>query len=47
MKEFLSHTGGRYAYVDDILNLQDLSLAFAKIFNRSEERRLGKECVLT
>lgn len=33
MKEFTSQTGGRYTYIDDIVNLQDLSLAFASIFN--------------
>lgn len=33
MKEFSAQTGGRYTYVDDIVNLQDLSLAFASIFN--------------
>lgn len=33
MKEFTSQTGGRYTYIDDIVNLQDLSLAFASIFD--------------
>ena len=33
MKEFSAQTGGRYTYVDDIVNLQELSLAFASIFN--------------
>ena len=33
MKEFTSQTGGRYTYIDDIINLQDLSLAFASIFD--------------
>lgn len=33
MKEFSAQTGGRYTYVDDIVNLQDLSLAFASIFS--------------
>ncbi len=33
MKEFASQTGGRYTYVDDIMNLQDLALAFASIFD--------------
>ena len=33
MKEFSAQTGGRYTYVDDILNLQHLALAFASIFD--------------
>lgn len=33
MKEFESQTGGRYTYVDDIKNLQDLALAFSCIFD--------------
>lgn len=33
MKEFASQTGGRYTYIDDMINLQDLALAFASIFN--------------
>lgn len=33
MKEFASQTGGRYTYIDDIMNLQDLALAFASIFD--------------
>lgn len=33
MKEFVSQTGGRYTYIDDIMNLQELSLAFASIFD--------------
>lgn len=33
MKEFSAQTGGRYTYVDDIVNLQELSLAFASIFS--------------
>ena len=33
MKEFSSQTGGRYTYVDDIINLQDLALAFGSIFD--------------
>lgn len=33
MKEFSAQTGGRYTYVDDVLNLQDLALAFGNIFN--------------
>lgn len=33
MKEFASHTGGRYTYIDDIINLQELALAFSSIFS--------------
>lgn len=33
MKEFSAQTGGRYTYVDDVLNLQGLALAFASIFD--------------
>lgn len=33
MKEFDSQTGGRYTYVDDIINLQDLALAITAMFN--------------
>lgn len=33
MKEFTSQTGGRYTYIDDILNLQELSLAITSIFD--------------
>lgn len=36
MKEFSAQTGGRYTYVDDIVNLQDLSLAFASIFSNCD-----------
>jgi len=32
MKEFSAQTGGRYTYVDDIINLQELALAFSSIF---------------
>ena len=32
MKEFSAQTGGRYTYVDDIVNLQELALAFSSIF---------------
>lgn len=32
MKEFTSQTGGRFTYVDDFLNLQELALAFGEIF---------------
>lgn len=33
MKEFTSQTGGRFTYVDDILNLQELALAFSALFD--------------
>lgn len=33
MKEYTSQTGGRYTYIDDIMNLQELALAFASIFD--------------
>lgn len=36
MKEFGAQPGGRYAYIDDILNLQELSLAFASIFDECD-----------
>lgn len=32
MIEFSSQTGGRYTYVDDIINLQELALAFSAFF---------------
>jgi hypothetical protein len=32
MKEFTSQTGGRYTYIDDIINLQELALAINNIF---------------
>lgn len=32
MKEFTSQTGGRFTYIDDLLNLQELALAFSEIF---------------
>ncbi len=32
MKEFSAQTGGRYTYIDDIVNLQELALAFSSIF---------------
>ena len=32
MKEFSAQTGGRYTYVDDIINLQELALAFTCLF---------------
>lgn len=36
MKEFTSQTGGRFTYVDDFLNLQELSLAFGEIFSECD-----------
>lgn len=33
MKEYLAETGGRYTYSDDILNLQELALSLASIFD--------------
>jgi hypothetical protein len=36
MKEFSSQTGGRYTYVEDFLNLQDLALAFSNLFSGCE-----------
>lgn len=36
MKEFSAQTGGRYTYVDDFINLQDLALSFANIFDECE-----------
>ncbi len=33
MKEFSSQTGGRFTYVDDVINLQELALAFSAIFD--------------
>jgi len=33
MKEFIAETGGRYTYVDDILNLQELTLSLTSIFD--------------
>ena len=33
MKEFTSQTGGRFTYVDDFLNLQELALAISEIFS--------------
>lgn len=36
MKEFSAQTGGRYTYVDDIVNLQELSLAFGQIFSECD-----------
>lgn len=36
MKEFSAQTGGRYTYVDDIVNLQELSLAFGELFDECD-----------
>ena len=33
MKEYVSETGGRYTYTDDILNLQELALSMTSIFS--------------
>ena len=33
MKEFASQSGGRFTYIDDFLNLQNLALAFGAIFS--------------
>lgn len=32
MEEFTSQTGGRYTYVDDFINLQELALVFGEVF---------------
>ena len=32
MKEYIAETGGRYTYSDDVLNLQELALAFGAVF---------------
>lgn len=37
MKEYVADTGGRYTYVDDILNLQKLALSMTAIFNACED----------
>lgn len=36
MKQFSAQTGGRYTYVDDIINLQELALAFGSIFTECD-----------
>ena len=36
MKHFNAQTGGRYTYVDDIINLQDLALALNAIFTNCD-----------
>lgn len=33
MKEFSSQTGGRFTYIDDVVNLQELALAFSAVFD--------------
>lgn len=37
MKEYIADTGGRYTYVDDILNLQELALSMTAIFSACED----------
>lgn len=37
MKEYVADTGGRYTYVDDILNLQELALSMTAIFGGCED----------
>lgn len=37
MKEYVADTGGRYTYVDDILNLQELALSMTAIFSGCED----------
>lgn len=37
MKEYIADTGGRYSYVDDILNLQELALSMTAIFDACED----------
>ena len=32
MKEYVAQTGGRYTYVDDLLNLQELACSITSIF---------------
>lgn len=36
MNEFSAQTGGRYTYVDDIVNLQDLALGFGNVFTECD-----------
>lgn len=36
MKEFTSDTGGRFTYIDDFLNLQELALAISQIFDNCD-----------
>lgn len=37
MKEFESNTGGRYTYAEDVLNLQELALAFNAVFDECDD----------
>lgn len=37
MKEYIADTGGRYTYVDDILNLQALAISMTAIFSGCED----------
>ena len=37
MKEFVAQTGGRYTYIDDILNLQELALAMTHLFDGCDD----------
>lgn len=37
MKEYVADTGGRYTYVDDILNLQELALSMTAIFSGCDD----------
>ena len=37
MKEYVADTGGRYTYVDDILNLQELALSMTAIFSECDD----------
>jgi hypothetical protein len=46
MKEFAAQTGGRYTYIDDVLNLQNLALAFASIFDECDNF-IVKGCKVT
>lgn len=36
MKEFITQTGGRYVYADDLLNLQDLALSISSLFSGAD-----------
>lgn len=37
MKEYVADTGGRYTYVDDILNLQELALSMTAVFRGCDD----------
>lgn len=41
MIEFSAQTGGRYTYVDDIINLQELALAFSAFFSECDNFIIG------